>query len=927
MKKGLMNLAIILFSINMMAQDGWVKGTIFDKATGETLIGANILVDGTSKGTVADFDGNYSLKLPQGTYTLTFSFISYETKKVANVQVKPEQVTKININLGESSVGLGEVVVTAEVTRKSESAMLTMQKKSASVMDGISMQRMSRFGASNAAAALKNITGVSVQGGKYVFIRGLGERYTKTTLNNAEIPGLDPEKNSIQMDIFPSNIIQNISVQKTYTPDMPSEATGGLVNIVTRDFPDELTGQISTSFTYNTNSSFNNHFIGYKGSPTDWLGFDNGSRAIPELMQNTLADMQKRNIEQIALVYYSPDELNRLTKSFNTTVYPQEQMPLLNQSYKFSVGNEINFLNKKLGFNASLGYNNKYDYYENGDFGIYSQDNSSAQKVLKDRKGMHEVQISSLLNLSLKLNQNNKIGIRFIKNQSGQNIARYRSGTFNYESPSTYIQERNLSYLQRGLFSTQLYGKHIWGENKLNWFSSFVSMSQKEPDARFFTNLYENRASGTWYKIKTNTLPARIYRNYNEFNSDNHIDYEMPVYVGKASKLKFGTALLLKQRDAEQHKFEIRSDNVQYNGNQKLDGNFESFLSQNIISSDNPMGLYYSADVNNDLINSFVAFQSVASAYAMADFRFNDSWRLTTGLRYENVYINTHNKINANDAKYASGKLKSNDFAPSFNLVYSIQNRMNVRVALSQTIARPMFKEIAPQSFYDYKLGMRINGNPDLQEATVQNFDFRYEYYLPQGQMVAVSTFYKQFFKPIEMHLDPTSGNFEIMYVNGDKAVLYGSEIEVRKTFFERFRTGLNLTLVKSVVNIQPELAELRNQKTRPMVGQSPYVINAFAGYTNEEKQLDINLAFNVAGEKLLIITELQTPYIYEQPEPSLNFNFSKGVGEHFDVNFSAENILNAEYKAVYHYKNEGDLYSLHYSKGRNFSFGLSYKF
>jgi len=927
MKKGLISLLIILLGINIKAQEGWIKGTIIDKTTGETLIGANVLVQGTTHGTVADFNGNYSLKLNEGTYTLRVSFISYQSKLVENIKVVAGKVSHLDVQLNESGVDIQEVVVTANVSRKSESAIMTMKKKSASVMDGISMQQMSAFGVGDAASALKNVTGVSVQGGKYVFIRGLGERYTKTTLNNAEIPGLDPEKNSVQLDVFPSNVIQNISVIKSYTPDMPIEATGGLVNIVTRDFPDELIGQISTSLTYNTQSSLNKHFIGYENSSTDFLGFDNGDRAIPQLMQNTLLDMQKRNIEQISVVYYSPEELNQFTKSFNTNVYPVEKTSFLNQSYKFSLGNKVNFLGKELGFNTSLSYANNYDYYDNGNFGIYSQENSSAQKILSDRKGTHKVLISSLVNLSLKLNQNNKIGVRFLKNQSGESIARYRTGTFNYESPSTYIQERNLSYLQRGLTAVQLFGNHMFNESKINWFSSFVDMSQKEPDSRFFTNLYEKNPNGYSYKIKTNTLPARIYRNFVELNSDNHIDFEMPVHIGKKSKFKAGTAFLIKQRNADQHKFEVRSDNVTYEGTQNLDGNFQDFLTQNIISSQNPLGLYYSADANNDLINSFEAFESVYSAYAMADLAFNSQWRLIGGLRYERLSIFTHNKISQRDAKYAKGELNAHDFAPSASLVYHVNNQMNFRVALSQTVARPMFKEIAPQSFYDYKLGMRINGNPNLQEAKVQNFDFRYEYFLPENQMVAVSTFFKQFLHPIEMHLDPSSGNFEIMYVNGDRATLFGSELEVRKTFFERLRTGLNLTLVKSIVKIQPELAALRKQETRPMVGQAPYVLNAFVGYNNEDKNFDMNLTFNISGEKLLIITELQTPYIYEQPQPSLNFNLSKGLGEKFKLNFSANNILDSEYKAVYHYETEGDLYNLHYTKGRSFSLGINYQF
>jgi TonB-dependent receptor len=931
MKKIVLFLIAAMFSNLIFAQDGFLKGTILDKSTNEALIGANIIVSNLSGvGAVTDLDGNYTIKLAAGSYTIKYSFISYETITKENVVIKAGETTAINETLGESSVEVGEVVVAAAVSRKSESAILTMQKKSVGVMDGISMEQISKLGDGNAASALKRVTGISVEGGKYVFVRGLGERYTKTTLNSAEIPGLDPEKNSVQLDIFPSNIIQNITVKKTFTPDMSGEATGGQVNILTRDFPDQLSFQWSSSFTYNTQSSFNKNFISYNTPATDWLGFDNGSRAIPSYIQNLQADMAKNNIEQISIVYYNPDKLNEIYNAFNKNVYPIVKPSFMDQSHKISLGNQVKFLNHNLGFNFSLSYSNSYDYYDNGVAAVYTDIVPSTEKLLNVRKGTQDTKIAGLLNLSYKLSDNNNIGLRLMKTQSGENITSYGSGHFFYEGPDVFIQERNESYLQRGLTSVQLNGKHYLNEDlKIEWLSSLINMTQSEPDARFFTNFFQQQNGDTVYKILTNTLPSRIWRNFSELDFDNKIDIEMPAkFINSESKIKIGGSCTYKNRQAKQNKFELRADNVAYKGNQSLDGNYQDLLSQPI-SSSNPTGIFYTGDVNNDLIGSYFASQNIYAAYAMADMPLGNNWRIVTGLRMESLLMQTENLISASDAKHAKGSLPATDLLPSLNITYKISDEANFRMAYSQTIARPQFKEFAPQSFYDYKISMRVNGNPDLKESHIQNLDLRYEYFFDRGQLLALSAFYKKFTNPIEAQLNPAAGNAEIMYVNGDVANLYGFEAEVRKSLdfigVQGFSVGANFTYVKSIVDIQADLQALRNEKTRTMVGQAPYVVNTFLNYKNEERRFDFNIGFNVSGKKLALVTGGTTPYIYELPQPNLNLNLGKELGKNWGIELSADNLMNVEYRSVYNYA-DGYLDNLRYSTGRSFSFTVKYK-
>jgi len=349
MKKiGLVVISFIFLTASSFAQKGTLRGKIIDKGTGETLIGATIMVEGTTNGTISDFDGNYSLTLNPGTYKIRVSFVSYEKKLFEDINIKPGKVTILNVNLGKSETQIGEVVVTARARQRTENAMQIMQKKSARLMDGISFEKISKLGDSNAAQALKRVTGVSVEGGKYIYVRGLSDRYTKITLNESSIPALDPEKNTVQMDIFPSNIIENIAINKTFTPDMPGESTGGHVNIITKDFPSKFTLKFSTSFGYNPQANLNNKFLTYPGGKTDWLGYDDGTRAIPDLAREALDRMVEEDLGIIDEIQF-PNNITEITKSFKPVMSPREGYSFLDHGHKFSIGDQIKLFGKNMG--------------------------------------------------------------------------------------------------------------------------------------------------------------------------------------------------------------------------------------------------------------------------------------------------------------------------------------------------------------------------------------------------------------------------------------------------------------------------------------------------------------------------------------------------------------------------------------------------
>lgn len=945
---------IFLFSgIITFAQQGKLTGKVMDSNTGETLIGVNVVVDGTTTGTITDLDGNYTLALDPGTYDIKVSYISYQPKVFKGVEIKPGDVTKLNVRMKEATVNLKEVVVTAKARRDTETSLMTLQRKSAQLMDGISAEEITELGDSDAADALKRVTGVSVQGGKYVYVRGLGDRYSKITLNKAEIPGLDPNKNTVQMDLFPANVIENIVVHKSFTPDLPASFTGGHVNIETKDFPEKFTMQFSSSFSYNEQANLNSDYITYQGGDTDWLGLDDGTRDVPVVMQNAIdTEMDPAgNVSVMNEVFFSYDQLNRYSSSFNNIVEPTNSQSFLNQSYEFGLGNQTEFLGNPLGYNIGISYENDYSFFGDGTSNFYETGKitpSLLGNYKLDMRSENEAKLAGLLNLNYKLGQNNKLGFMVLRNQAGNQITRFRSGPYPYESKAHITDINELGYLERNFTSWQLNGKHVitgWNKMEINWLSSYTDSQQNEPDLRIFNTIEDTTRLNSSPEIKTNNGPTRTYRDMDEINFDNKLDFTLPVDVlGNNARVKFGGAYVYKERKLSQKTFELKP-----NGETRVENGFEAYLQDRIVQAGDTddVGYYYETDINDDLKQSYEGESFVGSGYLMIDLPLGEKWRIVTGGRMEASQIDVRKQIFDYAGEDTTGvELEEVDFLPAFNLTFRARENMNLRFSASRTLARPVFQEVASSAFYDYQEGIRKYGNPNLKRTLINNIDLRWEYFYDLGEMVSASLFYKQFDNPIALKYIQGVMNAETKYFNSEQANAYGFEIEFKTKLdfvdmLKHFMIGGNFSMIHSLVEKPEDEVALINEarqaagydayeETRPMFGQAPYLINGYLKYDNKASKLSANLAFNMAGEKLMVITKGYVPYVYEQPRASLNFNITKGINDHFSVKVGASNLLDSPYEAVHHYdylngSNAGDRPYYRYTLGRTYSLGIKY--
>ncbi|HBG86089.1 MAG TPA: TonB-dependent receptor [Marinilabiliaceae bacterium] len=953
---------LLLISTFTYAQKGTIRGNVYEGSTGETLVGVSVIVEGTYTGSSTDLDGKFSIDVDPGTYNIQVTFISFQPITISDVVVKPGQVTLLNnIQLNESTIQLQDVVVSARALRNTETALQTIKRNASAMLDGISSAKISLIGDATAVEAAKRVTGVTIEGGKYIYVRGLGDRYSKTTLNNVDIPGLDPDRNSLQMDIFPTNLIENMMVSKNFTADMPADFTGGRLNVETKDFPEEKVMTLSVSSSYNPDMHFNSDYLTYDGGKLDFLGMDDGTRELPSVARKTKIPVPFSGA--------SDSEVVNFVQSFNPQLGVQPKKSFIDYSASFSIGDQLNMGSRgdsKLGYIFSLSYKTEYKFYDDvryGEYQRYIDPNLYEMRyatVQDGQIGEQNVLIGLLGGLAFK-NNYNKIRLTAMRLQNGES----RAARLNMQNDgaavgqSGYIAEsENLEYNQRSLTNVLLNGKHSLKDSgwEIDWRLSPTYSTSDDPDIRKTAFTILPNGSKT-FSAGAGGNPSRIWRELTEINAAARLDISKNYrFNDKKAQLQFGLSHTYKKRD-----YEILFFDIQFASTQSWpDPDISTVLDPSNLYPNRPNGIYYQSGNNNPNPNNYTSNVNNSAFYVSNEMYLMAKLKTIIGLRGER-YLQRHT---GRDQQYASGDkngqnldnnevLNSLDLFPSVNLIYEITSNQNLRAAYAKTIARPSFKELSFAQILDPLSNTIFNGglykygdwDGQLTETYINNYDLRWELFFEQGQNVSASIFYKQFDNPIELVRIPeqqTSTEYQPRNV-GD-AVLWGIEFEFNQNLnfvsplLKHLNVNGNITLVDSDVDMTT--AEYNSRKsyektgeeikdTRQMAGQSPYVINAGLVYGNADTGLDAGLFYNVKGPTLLIVGAGLFPDIYQESFHSLNLSINKKFGEEkrTSVDFKVSNILNQENLNYYDsYKAEKQTYS-RLNPGRSFSIGLSHKF
>jgi len=931
------------FTLQITAQQSVIRGTITEDATGEPLPGVTVFVEGTTIGAMSDFDGEFSIPIAPGLYDLRVSFISYETINIKGLKVEPGKVSLLdNLKMKEANFELAEVVVTAAAVRNTEAALMTVKAKAANMLDGISSSNFRKIGDSDAASSIKRVPGVSVEGGKYVFVRGLGDRYTKTILNGMDIPGLDPDRNTLQMDIFPTNIIDNIIVYKTFAAELPADFTGGIIDIATKDFPEQRTSSISLGAGYNPDMHLNKDFLTYEGGTTDWLGFDDGTRKIPAT----------EDIPQYTEVFLNPNSeqamrYKEILSSFNPVLAASNKQNFIDYNLGYSLGNQINRPKASWGYSLNLSYKSETEFYKDADFGrvgIYPQKDSTRferREYNVGNLGISNVMVNGMLGLAYKT-KTSKIRLNLLRLQNGESTA----GVFDYEGSdkgSNFVAfQQILEYNERSMTNALLSGKHVFAGNswEIEWKVSPTLSRIYDPDIRF--TRYEIRGENSW-RIGTETgFPERIWRELNEYNLNGQLGLTLNFNVlGRKAKLLAGSGYTFKERDFIVRNFNLNIRNVPLTGDMN-----ELFFPENLwpLNGDRNKGTTYEAPFLPDNSNKFDADMTNIAGYASVELSPFARMRSIIGIRVEDFLLRYSGQNQQGEVFNNEEVLDQFDFFPTVNLIYSITEKQNLRLAYAKTIARPSFKEMSYAEIFDPISGKifvgglfedkdNISGvvywDGKLQTTDIHNLDLRWEMFQDQGQMFSVSGFYKKFYKPIEIVQFVQMVNaFQPRNV-GDGRV-FGVEIEARKNlnFINPYLSYLTFVTNLSVISSRIEMTDsefasrqlwARDGETvdnyREMAGQAPYLINAgflFEGVENGFfKDTELALFYNVQGPTLQIVGIVDRPDIYSLPFHSLNFNASKkfGKSKRAQIGIKIDNLLSQSKKSVFRAHNTQEEY------------------
>ena len=954
-----------------LAQQGTVTGTVSEPLNGrsEAMPFANVAVmdenGGIVAGSTTDMMGVYMFKLNTGTYSIEASFAGYQTKK-STVTIEAGKTASLNFTLEERAIKLVDVEIEVTVANDNEKAIDVAKQKATNILDGISKATMELTGDGTAVEAAQRVTGVSIEGGKYVYVRGLGDRYSKTTLNGMDISGLDPDRNSLQMDIFPTSLISNMMVSKTFTAEQPADFTGGIMNVETKDLPEYKIMNISLSLGFNPNMHLNSDYLRYQGGKLDFLGMDDGTRALPDAAQTA-------SIPTPVDPAYTDENVTNFVSGFNSTLGAERATSFLDASASFTYGNQKDLStdenkltkNPRLGYIFSVSYKSDYNYYSDVEFSEYQRvpnaPDSMELRVANQQTGEmgeRNFLLGGLAGIAYKTKKS-KIRMTMMRLQSGSSTA----GKFSIFNNANAIGQsgynafsNNLEYTERALTNLLINGQHKWKDKKmkLDWRVAPTITVSDNPDIRKSTFTYGN---DTTFSAGDGGMPSRIWRELDEMSIPVKVDitkdYE---FRGNESKLLFGASHTYKKRD-----YRIMQYNGMVNFNQDWNGEDLSqvLTPENIFPNGN--AFYYQSGNSQPNSNEYSSALNNTGVYVSTELGISTRLQGVFGVRAER-FVQTHT---GRDQQFASGNmdgrnlvdeevLNSLDFFPSLNLIYRTNEKQNLRASFSKTIARPSFKELSFAQIIDPLTNRIFNGalieypgtwGGELVETRIDNYDFRYEYFGEAGQTFSASVFYKAFDKPIELVRIPeqqTSTEYQPRNV-GDGS-LYGIEVEFKKNLgfmspkLEKMKANANVTLVQSQIEMSDQEYTQRKAyertgetitRERTMAGQSPFVINGGLTYKLDSAQMNFGIFYNVKGPTLFIVGGGLFPDVYSDPFHSLGFSVNKKFGKEgrTSIDLKASNILN-DNKYFYYssFQAENQVFSL-MNPGMSFSLGFKHKF
>ncbi|HER43266.1 MAG TPA: TonB-dependent receptor [Candidatus Eisenbacteria bacterium] len=901
----LLGLVFMVVPIESAAQTGMLYGSVADEKTGDKLPAVSVYMIGTTYGTSTDLDGEYSIEmLPPGRYSVRFMLAGYNSKKIDDIVIEEGREKKLNVRLealDAAAYRIEDLVVTAERVLSTATAILTERKQSAFIGDAISAEQISMSPDATSGDALKRVTGLSIIDNKYIFVRGVTDRYNATTLNGVPVTSTDTDvdKKSFSFDLIPTSLMSNATIVKTATPDKPGDFSGGLVQISTLDLPAERIFSFGYGMSYNDKTSTRD-ILASQGGGDDWLGMDDGTRDLP------------------------PGDLtgNSLARELPNNWHPRTKRAPLNGSFNVALGDHHYIGTHEIGYVGALTYKNKYQKKE------FSENPSYRGVPIFYFDGVRyerDILWGGLLNLNYKPTRHHKLSVKNSYVQSAEEKVSFSAGL-----PETgeWTKRHTIEWDERNMYLRQFGGEHAFSmlfDTKLTWNLAYSDSKAKEPDRK---HVEFEKGTEDWYRLRDN------YRTWSELNErSNRFDADLSIPLGGERKLKFGYAKEKRERDFSIDAWSTDPSTVRYPNYPLLILPIETIFSPENYGVN--MLTFIPVTV---FTGTYDGYHDLRSYFAMADMPFvliGQRFRVVGGARIEDSeqIVNTVKAVD--DPEPFAARNDDRDVLPSVNLTYMLGDFTNLRFAYSHSVNRPEFREMANVLYYDFDRIQNVKGNPNLERALIRNLDVRLEMFPDVNEVLAVSYFYKSLDNAIEEKLIPSPERFLRTWFNSPDGQNKGFEVELRKSFgfithyLDGFLVTGNYTRVWSEIEYtDAHTDELGNTvvstETREMQGQSPWTVNLSLLYSNETLGTSVNLLYNKIGRRLDAVGDSRDEDVYEEPRGLFDIALSQRMPFGCKAKFVIQNLSDED--IVFTSGPEKDSHET-ISTGRTYSFSISYNF
>ncbi|MFZ5625167.1 MAG: TonB-dependent receptor domain-containing protein [Gemmatimonadota bacterium] len=907
--------AMLMFTSAAWSQrPGRVVGKVFNAASGEPIAGAIVDIEGTALRATTAIDGRYTLaNVAPGTVSVRVRMVGYRPKTITGIVVKEGTAAVQDVTLDAELVQLSEITVSAEGERGSVSRALEEQRSAASIINAITAEQIAMSPDGDAGQAVQRVGGVSVQDGKFVFVRGLGERYTQTSLNGARIPSPEPDRKVVPLDLFPSGMLEAITTSKTFTPDQPGDFSGAQINLKTREFAARRTVTFSLSSSYNAAATFK-PLPRAPSEAGDWLAAGASRRALPAGLR-----------EAGSLAGLTPSQINGLIGQFRNVWSAPSVEPFFNGAISASIGGEDPIAGQPIGYLASFNYSNQQDVRADETRGLAagSAAGTFPFNTYHGRTASRSVLWGGLLNLSTRIGSGTRLELSNTFTRSADNSAATLSGTTEEFAQFDPLFTTRLSYIERSVRSNRLAGEHLIGaKNLIDWSVVSSGVTRHEPDRSDLA--YQGAADSATGQIRPVAWPGQARFATRTFSELSESGWDVAASVRRSigpesnpAFIKVGGLFRTVSRDADTRAYDIL--------NQALSPAELALPPEQLFSPANIQRGAFTLFANANA-GRYTADETVGAGFAMAEIPLSRRLRVVGGARVEywRLDVNTTTVF----GQQVPARPRKLDVLPSLALNLGLTDRMNLRFSASQTLSRPEYRELSPVPYFEQIGLLTTFGNADLRRALVQNVDARWEWYPHPGEIVSVALFGKRFTDPIEKVIVLQAGSQALTFVNAERASNYGAEVEIRRNLGRWFGRKLeawsvfgNATWVRSDITPGHSGVSALTNGNRPMVGQSPYIVNGGVGFAPPGSDLSVTALYNVAGRRIVEAGSGGLPDAYEEARHMIDVTAVIPVTHQLSFKFEGKNLLDAPYRLT-----QGQVERYRWRTGRIFGAGFTWR-